>query len=71
MLERVSHAKVLGVTLWVNLCWGMPVEDIVNKANKRMYMLYQVKRAETLRPEIYLPVVRPLICESCMAPTSA
>ncbi len=45
IIERVPHAKVLGVTLSANLCWNKHVENIVSKASiKRLYMLYQVKR---------------------------
>ena len=29
IIERVSHAKVLGVTLSANLCWNMHVENIL------------------------------------------
>ncbi len=40
IIERVSHAKVLGVTLSANLCWNMHVDNIVSEASKRLYMLY-------------------------------
>ncbi len=68
IIERVSHAKVLGVTLSANLCWNMHVENIVSKASKRLYMLYQVKRAGSEQKDllkIYLSVIRPVLEYAC------
>ena len=45
VLERVEHAKMLGVTISNNLTWSKHVDNIVSKAGKRVYMLYQLKRA--------------------------
>ena len=39
------HAKVLGVTISVNVCWNTHEENIESKAIKRMYVQYQVKGA--------------------------
>ncbi len=77
IIERVSHAKVLGVTLSANLiCWNMHVENIVRKESKqkqkRLYMLYQVKRAGSEQKED-LFICNPTsvgICVSSMASTS-
>ena len=43
--ERVEHAKMLGVTISNNLTWSKHVDNFVSKAGKRVYMLYQFKRA--------------------------
>ena len=45
VLERVEHAKMLGVTISNNLTWSKHVDNIVSKAGKRVCMLYQLKRA--------------------------
>ena len=39
VLERVEHAKMLGVTISNNLTWSKHVDNIVSKAGKRVYML--------------------------------
>ncbi len=74
IIERVLHAKVLGVTISANLCWNVHIENIVSKASKRMYMLYQVKRggSEQKRSSENLPIGHPTsvgICLPGMAPT--
>ena len=43
--EVVKHAKLLGVILSDDLTWNMHVDSIVKKAAKRVYILYQLKRA--------------------------
>ena len=42
VVERVDHVKLMGITLSNDLTWKR-LEDIVKKAGKRMYMLYQLK----------------------------
>ena len=44
-IERVSQAKVLGVTISFDLSWNAHVDEIMSKARKRVYMIYQLKRA--------------------------
>ena len=44
-IERVSQAKVLGVTISSDLRWNAHVDEIISKARKRVYMIYQLKRA--------------------------
>ncbi len=44
-IAQVCHAKMLGVTTSQDLTWNKHEENIVKKAGKRVYMLYQLKRA--------------------------
>lgn len=44
-LEVVDHAKLLGVTITINLSRNMHVSEMVEKASKRLYFLRQLKRA--------------------------
>ena len=63
VLERVEHAKMLGVTISNNLTWSKHVDNIVSKAGKRVYMLYQLKRAGISQLDlvkIYVSVIRPV-----------
>ena len=67
-IERVTGSKVLGVTISSNLTWNVHVENSVAKASKRLYMLYQLKRAcisqnDLLR--IYICVIRPVLEYAC------
>ena len=39
VLERVEHAKMLGVTISNNITWSKHVDNIVSKAGKRVYKL--------------------------------
>ena len=67
-LERVDHAKLLGVTISNDLTWGKHVENIISKAGKRLYMLYQLKRAGISQNDmvkIYISVVRPVLEYAC------
>ena len=45
VVKRVDHVKLLGVTLSHDLTCNVHVDNIVQKAGKRGYMLYQLKRA--------------------------
>ena len=38
VLERVEHAKMLGVTISNNLTWGKHVDNIVSKAYIYIYI---------------------------------
>ena len=51
-IEVVKHAKLLGVTISSSLKWNMHIEDIIKKANKRLYCLIQLKRAKVREKEI-------------------
>ena len=44
-IERTDSAKILGVTISADLTWNAHVNNTVSKASKRLYMLYQLKRA--------------------------
>ena len=41
-IAQVCHAKLLGVTISQDLTWNKYVGNIVKKAGKRLYMLYQL-----------------------------
>ena len=64
VLERVEHANMLGVTISNNLTWSKHVDNIVSKAGKRVYMLYQLKRAGISQNDlvkIYVSTIRPVL----------
>ena len=44
-IDNVQYANLLGVTISSDLTWNKHVENIVAEALKRVYMLYQLKRA--------------------------
>ena len=67
-VEQVDNAKLLGVTISHDLSWNKHVENIVKKAGKRLYILYQLKRAEISQSDlvtVYLSVVRPVLEYAC------
>ena len=61
----MEYAKLLGVTLSNDLSWNRHVDCIVKKkAAKRVYMLYQLKRAGISQLDlmtVYISVVRPVL----------
>ena len=68
VLERVEHAKMWGVTISNNLTWSKHVDNIVSKAGKRVYMLYQLKRAGVSQNDlvkIYVSIIRPVLEYAC------
>ena len=68
VLERLEHAKMLGVTISNNLTWSKHVDNIVSKAGKRVYMLYQLKRAGISQNDlvkIYVSIIRPVLEYAC------
>ena len=67
-VEHVDHAKLIGVTISPDLSWNKHVENIVKKAGKRLYMMYQLKRAGISQSDlvtVYLSVVRPVLEYAC------
>ena len=67
-VEQVDNDKLLGVTISHDLSWNKHVENIVKKAGKRLYMLYQLKRAGISQSDlvtVYLSVVRPVLEYAC------
>ena len=68
VLERVEHAKMLGVTISNNLTWSKHVDNIVSKAGKRVYMVCQLKRAGISQNDlltIYVSVIQPVLEYAC------
>ena len=68
VVERVDHVKLLGITLSNDLTWKRHVDNIVKKAGKIIYMLYQLKRAGVNQADlvtIYISVVRPVVEYAC------
>ncbi len=64
VLERAEHANMLGVTISNNLTWSKHVDNIVSRAGKRVYMLYQLKRAGISQLDlvkIYVSVIGPVL----------
>ena len=43
--QRVTEAKILGITITSNLTWNVYVEEITRKAGKRLFLLLQLKRS--------------------------
>ena len=66
--ERVSSAKVLGITLRNDLKWNDHIEIITLKAAKRLYLLRQLKRAAVSSNDLvlfYCSVIRSVLEYSC------
>ena len=69
-IHRTKSAKILGVTISDDLSWNIHVDNIVSKASKRVYMLYQLKRsginqADLLSIYMYVSVNRPVLEYAC------
>ena len=65
-LEKVSHIEILGVTVSNDLTWNIHVDNIVSKAGKRLYMLYQrggISQRELV--QIYVAIIRPVLEYAC------
>ena len=64
----MSQAKVLGVTISSELSWNAHVDEIISKARKRVYMIYQLKRAGINQNDlirIYVSVIRYVVEYAC------
>ena len=65
-IERVTHAKVSGVTLSADLSWNAHVDMIVSKARKRVFTIYQLKRAGIIQCDLLrVSVIRPVLEYAC------
>ena len=64
VVERVEYVKLLGVTLSNDLPWNRHV-TMVQKAGKRIFMLYQAGIRQADMVTIYLTVVRPIVEYAC------
>ena len=67
-IERLAQAKVLGVTISADLSWNAHVDAIVCKARKRVFIIYQLKRAGISQSDllrIYVSVIRPVMEYAC------
>ena len=67
-IARVTQAKVLGVTLSSDLSWNAHVDTIVSKARKRVFTIYQLKRASISQCDllrVYVCVIRPVLEYAC------
>ena len=52
------------MTISQDLTWNKHVDNIVKEAGKRLYMLYQLKRAGITQKDlvsVYVSVVRPVL----------
>ena len=68
-IERVTHAKIVGVTLSADLSWNAHVDTIVSKARKRVFTIYQLKRASIRQCDllgVYVSVIRPVLEYTCL-----
>ena len=66
-IERVTQAKVLGVLHYL-LTWNAHVDTIVSKARKRVFTIYQLKRAGIIQCDllrVYVSVIRPVLEYAC------
>ena len=67
-IAQVCHSKLLGVIFSQDLTWNKQVDNIVKKASKRLYMLYQLKRAGITQKDlvsVYVSVMRPVLEYAC------
>ena len=71
-IEIVSQVKGIGVIKNVSsyLSWNAHVDGIVSKARKRVFLIYQLKRAGIGQCDlvrIYISVIRPVVEYACPA----
>jgi len=53
-IERVETFKLLGVIVSNDLKWNSHIAYIIHKANSRLHLLRQQKRAEVPQDDIFL-----------------
>ena len=67
-VERVDHAKLLGMWISNDLTWSKHVKTITKKASSRLYFLSQAKHAEMStsdKIDLYKSLVRPIVEYAC------
>ena len=63
-LPVVKNAKILGLTISSNLKWTDHINEVIKKANKRLYFIILLKRAKVSPKDIanfYCTVIRPIL----------
>ena len=68
--ERVTSAKLLGLTILSNLMWNEHISDIIKKASERLYFLVQLKRSRVPRRDMstfYTACIRSVLTYSAPA----
>ena len=67
VIQCSDKARILGVTFSSDLNWNVHVDNIISKAGKRIYMLYQLRagidQGDLLRT--YVSVIRPVVEYAC------
>jgi len=69
-IDRVTQVKVLRVIISSDLSWNEHVDGIVSKTSKKVYMVYQLKRAGITQHDllrVYLSVIRSVLEYACPA----
>lgn len=64
VLNTVNNVKILGVTISNNLHWNDHINNIIKKANKRLYFIVLLKRAKVPTKDIimfYCTCIRPVL----------
>ena len=63
-LPVVQNAKIIGLTISSNLKWTNHINEVIKKANKRLYFIILLKRAKVSPKDIvnfYCTVIRPIL----------
>jgi len=63
-LPQVSHLRILGVTFSSDLKWNTHIETVLSKANKRLYLIRNLKRSGCPPSSLllaYTSIIRPII----------
>jgi len=67
-IQRVSSAKLLGLTISDDLSWNLHIKNITSKSNQRLYCLRLLKRAKVSIDKLihmYCAIVRPNLEYAC------
>ena len=67
-IERVKVAKLLGVMISDDLKWNTHIEEIIKKANSRLFFLTLLKNADPPKQDLidtYTSLIRPLLEYAC------